>query len=51
MMSGKIYLIEYTVIALVLMLFNKSASLTNMLITSLIVIIQIGFDKLRFKKR
>ena len=45
-MNGKIYLIEYTVIVFIMMLFNRSSSLENMLISLLIVLIQIGFDKL-----
>lgn len=49
-MNGKIYLIEYTVIVLIMMVFNQSASLENMLIAFLIVLIQIGFDRLRRRK-
>jgi len=49
-MNGKIYLIEYTVIVLIMMVFNRSASFENMLIAFLIVLIQIGFDRLRRRK-
>lgn len=49
-MNGKIYLIEYTVIVLIMMVFNLSAALENMLIAFLIVLIQIGFDRLRRRK-
>lgn len=49
-MNGKIYLIEYTIIVLIMMFFNRSASLENMLIAFLIVLIQIGFDRLRRRK-
>lgn len=50
-MNGKIYLIEYTVIVFIMMLFNRSSSLENMLISLLIVFIQIGFDKLRLRNK
>ncbi len=50
-MNGKIYLIEYTVIVFIMMLFNRSSSLENMLISLLIVLIQIGFDKLRLRNK
>ena len=49
-MNGKIYLIEYTVIVAIMMVFNRSASLENMLTAFLIVLIQIGFDRLRRRK-
>ena len=49
-MNGKIYLIEYTVIVAIMMVFNRSASLENLLIAFLIVLIQIGFDRLRRRK-
>jgi len=49
-MNGKIYLIEYTVIVAIMMVFNRLASLENMLIAFLIVLIQIGFDRLRRRK-
>ena len=50
-MNGKIYLIEYTVIVFIMMLFNRSSSLENMLISLLILLIQIGFDKLRLRNK
>lgn len=50
-MNGKIYLIECTAIVLILTLFDPSSSIQNMLIAFIIVIIQIGFDKLRLRNR
>lgn len=49
-MNGKIYLVEYTIIVFIMMLFNRAASLTNMLIALVIILIQIGFDKFRIRK-
>lgn len=49
-MNGKIYLIMYTLIVFVMMLFNRSASLLNMIIALIIVLIQIGFDRFRIRK-
>ena len=48
-MNGKIYLIEYTIIVLIMTIFNRSSPLTNLTISFLIIIIQFTFDKLRKK--
>lgn len=50
-MNGKIYLIEYTILVFLLMLFNKQHSLYNMFIALVIVLIQIAFDYIRVKQR
>ncbi len=48
-MNKKIYLLEYTIILFILMLFNASHSIENMIIAFAIVIIQFFFDQLRFR--
>lgn len=50
-MNGKIYLIEYTLIVFLLVLFNKHHSIYNMFIALVIVLVQFGFDIIRTKNR
>lgn len=50
-MNGKIYLIEYTLIVFLLVLFNKHHSIYNMFIALVIVLVQFGFDIIRTKKQ
>lgn len=50
-MNGKIYLVEYTILVFLLMLFNKQHSLYNMFIALVIVLIQIAFDYIRIKQK
>lgn len=50
-MNGKIYLIEYTIIVCIMMFFNRSHSLENMLIAFAVVLIQILFDNIRMKNK
>lgn len=48
-MEGKIYLIEYTIIVLIMTIFNHSSPITNLIISFLIIMIQFILDKLRKK--
>ena len=50
-MNGKIYLVEYTLIVFLLVLFNKHHSIYNMFIALVIVLVQFGFDIIRTKNR
>ena len=50
-MNGKIYLIEYTLIVFLLVLFNKHHSIYNMFIALVIVLVQFGFDIICTKNR
>lgn len=50
-MNGKIYLIEYTLIVFLLVLFNKHHSIYNMFIALVIVLVQFSFDIIRTKNR
>ncbi len=50
-MNGKIYLIEYTILVFILMLFNRQHSIYNMFIALVIVLVQFVFDYIRIKQR